>query len=786
MTGSAPASEAKPPRRRPLARRYALLLGLVATTLLLLSGASEMRFQYQEAHDRIATLQRLQAQDSAREIATWLHDVERRVQDVAKMPWGSPGYGASQEREEFYRLMLLTPAIVSMQAAGADARERLFVSREDTDRVDSLRPLEEPALVQVSAREPVRRGTTFFRQGYLPSLRIAIFGGTQVVLATVDLRLLGEVVSRLRVGEHGIAYVVDAQGLLIAHPRATEMLRQVDLSRDGAVSRARGATRAGGGPTDAIETVDLAGRPVIATGADITGTGWIVVVEQPRSEALEPALATLGRTLLLIGVGLLAAIAVSVLFARRMAAPIVALRDATRRIAHGDLDTPLAVRSGDEIEDLAEDFNLMASRVRESYASLEARVRDRTLALSEARDALEARAGEIARLNERLLVQVGALDARSQEAERANQAKTRFLATASHDLRQPMHSISLLVGVLRDRTSDAAHLALVDKIQAATSMMEALFISLLDISKLDSGTLQPRTEDVDLGILLGRLRETWLPQAAERGLRLRVRPTRAVARSDAALLERMMGNLISNALRYTARGGVLVACRASKGGHELQVWDTGPGILPEHQELIFEEFVRIDAPGSRREKGLGLGLAIVQRGAQVLGHGVRVRSEPGRGSMFAVSVPAAPHGAAARALVASVPIDASALAGSFVAVVENDEDNREALVRALELWHCHVIAAASCREVLERSAEHLRSPDLVITDHDLDADADGFAVVETLRRRQDEPLPALMLTADTGVDVRRRAAEADVVLLHKPSSLGTLLEAILRIRASAA
>lgn len=752
------------PLYRPLSRRYALGLSGVTLSLLLLSGMSEMYFGYREALARIEAVQEALAEGAAREIQTYLGVIDAGLRDAAKMPWGRQDFGPAQRRQEFYRLMQLVPAITDLQVVDRAGRESLATSKHAPDRVESGIPLDEAALASVGAEDGIRRGRTFFRDGYLPTMRMAIHDGQGAIVATVDLRLLGEVVARLRAGEGGLAYIVDAQDLLIAHPQATHVLSRMDLSRSEAVSHARANLATKPELVRGLSTHDFQGRPVITTAAAVPGTGWIVFMEQQRSEALKPAWATLSRTLLLMMLGVAAALVAGIAFARRMAAPIVALRQATARIAAGDLDSPLELHRQDEIQDLAQDFNRMSSRLRDLYASLEAKVAERTAQLSEARDVLAARAEQLTRLKD--------------EAERANAAKTRFLAAASHDLRQPMHSISLLIGVLRTRLADPAQIDLADKVQSSVTTMENLFGNLLDISKLDAGAVHPHVEDVDLGWLLERAAQTWLPQAQEKGLSLRVRPGRWVVRGDATLLERIVGNLLANAIRYTRNGGVLVGCRRRGERCELQIWDTGPGIAQEHREAIFEEFFRIGAPGTGQEKGLGLGLSIVRRCVHILGYSIAVQSREGRGSVFKVLLPMAAGTAAPHAAVGALDAPLQALEGNFIVVVDDEATNREAVRDALLAAGCHVVMASSADDALAQLQAHLRTPDLILTDFQLGASGDGLEVIRRLRTHYDETIPALVVTANTDTRLPAEAAALGAGLLHKPVGLQRLLLAL--------
>jgi two-component system, sensor histidine kinase len=371
-------------------------------------------------------------------------------------------------------------------------------------------------------------------------------------------------------------------------------------------------------------------------------------------------------------------------------------------------------------------------------------------------------------------------DAARREAERANAAKTRFLATASHDLRQPMHSIGLLIGLIHDRALDPELKQLGAKATEAVYGMERLFGSLLDISKLDAGVVKPDVETQDLGALLAGVDRLFAAHAAARGLRWRVRPTHWRVRSDAVLLERIINNLVANALAYTRSGGVLVACRRRGDSVVLQVWDTGVGIAPEHQAAIFDEFYRVAASDgvavSRGEdRGLGLGLSIVQRSADVLRHPVRLKSQPGRGSCFELQMPLAGQSPAFGA-VQSGPLR-PAMAGCFVVVVDDDEVSREAMAEVFARHGCLVLACVGPDALISELVNHLRSPELVVSDYRLSNGRTAEDLVHRVRTHCEEHVPALIVTADGSASCAAWAAEAGAALLIKPAAPEMLIDA---------
>jgi len=361
---------------------------------------------------------------------------------------------------------------------------------------------------------------------------------------------------------------------------------------------------------------------------------------------------------------------------------------------------------------------------------------------------------------------------RTRELESANAAKTRFLAAASHDLRQPVVSIGLLADLLRDaKLPPKMHLVL-DRIGDSVQALNALLNGLLDLSRFDAGAVQARIGRVALRPLLESVVGDEHEAARKKGIELRLRASPLVVHSDALLLEQIVRNLVGNAVRYTESGGVLVSARRRRESVLLQVWDTGIGIAPESQSLVFEEFVQLDNPARERAHGIGLGLSLVKRAAAVLGAPLALRSRPGRGSCFTIELSLAGTEAPA-AVVESAPEEFHGLAGMELWVVEDDPDVREALRLRLCAWGARVRAfggAAAAGDAIDRGAA---APDLLITDQRL-PDGSGLALALRLRERFGR-VPVLVVTGDTSpVDVVQLRASG-LPVMYKPFAPDELL-----------
>jgi PAS domain S-box-containing protein len=407
------------------------------------------------------------------------------------------------------------------------------------------------------------------------------------------------------------------------------------------------------------------------------------------------------------------------------------------------------------------EFKRTERELLEAKQTLEQRVAERTQALSQA---------------------LAAEAAAKQSAELANATKTRFVAAASHDLLQPLNAARLFASALHDSSQDTVVREIAGRIEGSMRAAEDVLDDMLDIARLESGAMRASPAAFDLDELLGELARQFGPIAAQRGLRLHVRPTRAWVHCDRVLVRRLLQNLMSNALRYTPRGGVLVACRPRSGLVEVQVWDTGPGIAEQHRKVIFNEFRGLDRASPWGEKGLGLGLSICDRIARLLDLQLELRSRVGKGSVFSVRLsPAAPVAVTPATTDAGLaPVSPSSLVGGTVLCIDNEEAILLGMVALLEHWGVHVITARTAEEARRLFVQ--RAPDVVLADYRLDGDdCDGLELLQSLRVGGVAQVTAALVTADHGSAVAERARALGYTVLRKPvkpAALRALLGAL--------
>jgi len=498
-------------------------------------------------------------------------------------------------------------------------------------------------------------------------------------------------------------------------------------------------------PTVAIEDLPEAQpsalRPVVS--------GYAVV--EVSSDAIATEILRFGLTVFCLLMGVLF-ISWNIVrrFSSRIDRRIQAVAHAAQQIGQGITGIRLGRSDIAVFDRLSQDINRMSERLEQSRGELEQRVEQATKAMREQRDT----------------------------AERANGAKTRFLAAASHDLRQPMHALNMLFAALKHEDSNKSRDDLMQRIEITSQAMSGLLDSLLDISRMDAGGVKPQVETLELMPMLLNLRDTYESHAISKNIEFHVRPSRLWIQSDAMLLHRILGNLISNAIRYTPAGGrVMLAVRCRARHCLIQVRDNGPGIEAQHQQAIFEEFVQIHNPQRDRSLGLGLGLAIVQRLALLLRYPVALRSCPGRGATFQIQVPLAqalppPHQKSTSDPLGqgSSPEGAAliTLAGYRILLVEDDTLVRESYELLLKLWGCEVSSHASAANALAWLRAHVWSPHIILADYRLSEGVDGLQLIRAARRQLSQATPAILVTGNTEEPALRLLTEDTIRVLFKP------------------
>ncbi|HYH19643.1 MAG TPA: hybrid sensor histidine kinase/response regulator [Azospirillum sp.] len=434
------------------------------------------------------------------------------------------------------------------------------------------------------------------------------------------------------------------------------------------------------------------------------------------------------------------------------------------------------VRGEDEVGSLARAFNAMLDRIAAMQEDRERQAEEEiTIQRTLTRHAEQARAEAEAAKNEAERARQEAVMALIT-AERANEAKTRFLAAASHDLRQPVQSLVLLTASLAARLGEHPAASLLGSLQASVDALCRLLEGLLDVSKLDAGTVPANLRPVPVSAILQGLEAEYRLRAEEKGLTFRTVPSSLTLRTDPALLERVLRNLLENALRYTDRGGILLGCRRQGECVLIQVHDTGVGIPAEHLERIFLEFYQVSNPARDRGKGLGLGLAIVDRLARLLGCRVRVVSRPERGSCFMVEVPlaagAAPELSAPPAVAAA---SAAAIGPGIALVIDDDPLVRQGLALLIEQSGWRVVVAESGPDAVNRLASGPGVPTLVIADYRLEGGTTGLDALRAVEAWVNRPLLCVVLTGDTAPERIADVQASGYRILHKPLAVRDLL-----------
>jgi signal transduction histidine kinase len=509
-------------------------------------------------------------------------------------------------------LMRLVPAITELTNARIDGRQQLKLSRVDLDERDTSRDLSGRPGFGSAVEHGLAYSKTYFKDGSEPYVTLAVRDKDKesVTLVELNLKFVSEIVGQIRVGKEGGVYVVDGADQVVAHPDATITLRHTDLSLYPPLRELRIAAK----DTVArmIEAPGLEGGMVLISAAPILSAQWLVVTEQPKAEVLAPVYESLARSAVLLICGLLAAILLSYFLARRLSRPILEVRKGAERVASGEFSARIDVKTGDEVEALANEFNRMAEQLQDYTTGLERKVAEKTF-----------------------------------ELETANRHKSEFLANMSHELRTPLNAVIGFSDALKEKMFgelNAKQLEYVQDIHASGQHLLSLINDILDLSKIEAGRMELDPQAFDVAAALDNCRTLIRERARGRGLRLSFGVPDNLGQwvGDARKFKQIVLNLLSNAVKFTPPGGeVSLAARNEPDALVVAVTDTGPGIAPADQAIIFEEFRQLKVLGDPKE-GTGLGLALTRRLVELHGGTIRVESAKGRGATFTVRFPRAP------------------------------------------------------------------------------------------------------------------------------------------------
>jgi len=464
--------------------------------------------------------------------------------------------------------------------------------------------------------------------------------------------------------------------------------------------------------------------------------GWAIVA-MSRAPLVESK-----KQMLVAGLGIaFTVLAITIMLAMRLgrsvSRPVRKLSQVVEELAHGKLGARVEPDSGGELLLLQKGFNSMANSLQVHQDELETRIHAATVDL----------------------------EAKKEEAEQSNRAKSNFLASVSHDLRQPMHAIGLFADTLKHRVTTPVQQELVQRIEDSVTALQSMFDGLLNLSRMDSGMLEPNLEPCDLAALLKRVGQEFQPLAEQKGLNLRIHVCPAWVNSDSMLLGRMLNNLVANAIRYTENGGVLLSCRRRQGQWVVQIWDTGVGMAPEHLPKIFDEYYQVGNAERNSAQGVGLGLAIVSGIARLLNYKIEVYSRLGRGSVFNIILPLA------QSVQANRRSSEGRQPGQFnaerVLIIEDDQAARESLQGLLSSWGLDVISAGNYEQASNCIAQNPMLPALIICDYRLPQKS-GVDTIAALRKRWGVDVQAILISGDTMPESIAIMQASGLPILYKP------------------
>jgi signal transduction histidine kinase len=588
-------------RRSGVFRKYVgYFIGLVVFVLAI-NGGLEIWFVYRDTVRASVQSQGEKADAIGRRITESIQDTMRQIS------WATRASASTVEhhRADYLTLLQQVPAIEELFKLDSRGREQIRVSRAGTTTGRGTDFSREPVFIEGMKEQTWFGPVEFF--GNEPYMSIAVTHSgpnAGVTVAEINLKALSDILRSVQDAKGTFAYVVGPDGRLILESPNVHWPLGSDLSQLPQVAAARTP-----GAAPVTTGKDLDGRSVVTTFAKGPQTDWFIFVDQPMSQALEPVYALLARIASLLGLGLLIAVLTGMLLARQMVVPIRALQAGASRLGAGDFDARIDVKTGDEIEDLADQFNRMAVELEQSYSHLEQKVEERT-----------------------------------HELAIASAHKDQFFANMSHELRTPLNAVlgytELLVdGVYGDMPNKAVDV--LNRIQTNGKHLLGLINDVLDISKIEAGQLNLALDGYSMKTLIQSVIASTGSLAQNKGLAVtsEIPDDLPAAHGDERRLTQVLLNIVGNAIKFTDKGSIDIRATEKEGLFDISITDTGPGIAPEDQARIFEEFQQVDNSSTRQKGGTGLGLAIARRLVRMHGGDITLESAVGKGSTFHVTLP---------------------------------------------------------------------------------------------------------------------------------------------------
>lgn len=604
-------------RLRLFGKYFALIVVLVSGALVV-SSAISLYFSYQESQRVLTALQREKAVAAAYRIEQYIRSIEHEI-GWTTLPRAMEGVSLLEQRRiEYLKLLRQIPAVTEVSWIDHTGNEQLRISRLAMDATGSNQDYSKDPRFVMASKGQTYFSPVYFRKETEPYMTVARTAGGRdggVTAIDVNLKFVWDVVSQIRIGKSGLAYVVDASGHLIAHPDISLVLQKLDWST---MPQVRAAHPSSGSQQEehpqTFAAKDRTGHDVLTSSAPISTLGWYVITEVRLQEAFAPLVSELYRGALLLVVGLLFSVIASIFLARRMVQPIRALQEGAAQIGAGRLNQRLDVRTGDELQELAEQFNKMAADLKESYSDLERKVEERTC-----------------------------------ELEIANKHKSEFLSNMSHELRTPLNAIIGFSEVLQERMfgeMNEKQAEYIDDIHSSGKHLLSLINDILDLSKVEAGRMELDLARFHLPSAIDNALTLVRERAGRHGIALSSVLDERLGEitADERKLKQILLNLLSNSVKFTPEGGqIKIAASRLAGSVEIAVSDTGIGISHQDQAVVFDEFRQVGTDYTKKSEGTGLGLALTKKFVELHGGAIQVQSELGKGSTFTFTLPDRPQ-----------------------------------------------------------------------------------------------------------------------------------------------